>query len=171
MSFICGVFVRFFLRIDLKTKKILDAKFKSNGCGFAVAATDVLTDIIIGKRLTELHGADKKILQLQIEEKLGHFPAQREHCLELCLDALQSAFSEFRTFQVEEFAGEKALICTCFGISEETIENVIKKNSLEIVEEVTQKCGAGGGCGSCQPLIQDILDVFHNENYDIIENY
>ncbi len=170
-SFVCGVFVRFYLRIEFRTKKILEAKFKSNACGFTIAAADVLTEKIIGKRLTELHALDKEILNAQIEEELGKFSAHRAHCPLLCLDALQAAFADFRAFQIEEFTGEKALICTCFGVSEETIENVIKKNSLETVEEVTEICSAGGGCGSCQPLIQEILDVFQEENYVIIENY
>jgi NifU-like protein len=61
-------------------------------------------------------------------------------------------------FQIEEFTGEKALICTCFGVSEETIERVIANNRCETVEEVSQKCNAGSGCGSCQPLIQEIID-------------
>ncbi len=170
-SFICGAFVRVFLRIELKTKEILEAKFKSNGCGFAIAAADVLTEKIVGKRLIEIHKLDRKILQSQIEEELEKFSAHRAHCLQMCLDALQAAFADFRAFQIEEFTGEKALICTCFGVSEETIENVIKKNSLETVEEVAELCSAGGGCGSCQPLIQEILDVLQEENYVIIENY
>ena len=170
-SFVCGAFVRVFLRIELKTKKILEAKFKSNACGFAIAAADVLSEKIVGGKLTELHGLDKEILKARIEEELGKFSAHRAHCLPLCLDALQAAFADFRAFQIEEFTGEKALICTCFGVSEETVENVVKKNSLETVEEVTEICSAGGGCGSCQPLIQEILDVLHEENYGIIENY
>ncbi len=170
-SFICGAFVRVFVRIEVKTKEILEVKFKSNACGFAIAAADVLTEKVVGKKLIELHGLEKEILQSQIEKELENFPARRAHCLQLCLDALQAAFADFRAFQIEEFAGEKALICTCFGVSEETVENIIQQNSLENVEEVTKMCGAGGGCGSCQPLIQEILDISLEENYDIIKNY
>jgi NifU-like protein len=163
-SFVCGAFVRVYLRIELKTKKILDAKFNSNGCGFLIAAADVLTEKIVGERLVELHGLDKETLQANIERELEKFPAHRTHCLELCLEVLQAAFADFRAFQIEEFTGEKALICTCFGVSEETIENVIKENSLETIEEVTKICSAGGGCGSCQPLIQEILDIYQRES-------
>ncbi|CAN5633608.1 hypothetical protein BH18ACI1_BH18ACI1_18030 [soil metagenome] len=157
-SFVCGAFVRVHLRIELKTKEIIDAKFNSNGCGFLIAAADILSEKIVGKRLVELHGLDKETLQTNIESELGRFPAHRKHCLALCLEALQPAFADFRAFQIEEFTGEKALICTCFGVAEETIENVIKANALETVEEVTKACNAGGGCGSCQPLIQEIID-------------
>jgi len=108
---------------------------------------------------------DKSILQTQIKRELGEFSENREHCLELCLETLQLAFADFRNSQIEEFAGEKALICTCFGVSEETIESLIKENSLETVEEVTDACNAGGGCGSCQPLIQEIIDVVWREEF------
>lgn len=163
-SFACGAFVRFSLRIDIETKEILDAKFKSNGCGFMIAAADVLTEKVVGKKLVELHGLDKEILQSSIESKLEKFPTHRTHCLELCLEALQTAFANFRLLQIEEFAGEKALICTCFGVSEDVIENVIKENALLTVEEVSAVCNAGTGCGSCQFLIQELIDVFESEN-------
>ena len=76
-SFLCGTFVRVFLDIDIHTKEIREAKFKSNGCGFAIAAADVLTEKIVGKKLTELHGLDKKDLQNEIETELGIFDAHR----------------------------------------------------------------------------------------------
>ncbi|MGI8639330.1 MAG: iron-sulfur cluster assembly scaffold protein [Pyrinomonadaceae bacterium] len=161
-TFVCGAFVRLTLNIEIETKEIIDAKFKSNGCGFAIAAADILTEKIFGKKLIELHGLDKGILQAQIEGELEKFPAPRTHCLELCLEALQAALADFRAVQIEEFTGEKALICTCFGVSEETIENVIKANALTTVEEVTKACNAGGGCGSCQFLIQEIIDEITN---------
>ncbi len=158
-TFVCGAVLRLTLRIETNTKEILDARFQTNGCGFLIASVDVLTEKIIGKRLVELHGLDKQNLQTEIESELGTFENHRRHCLDLTFDALQTSFADFRVSQIEEFAGEKALICTCFGVSEETIEHLIKEKSLETVEEVTNACNAGGGCGSCQPLIQEIIDM------------
>ena len=163
-SFVCGTFVRFFLRIELETKEIVAVKFKSNGCGFMIAAADVLAEKIVGKKLIELHGSDREILQTSIESELEKFSAHRIHCLELCLEALQAAFADFRHFQIEEFSGEKALICTCFGVSEDTIESVIKENAPRTVEEVGAVCNAGTGCGSCQFLIQELIDVHRRES-------
>ncbi len=163
-SFACGTFVKLFLRIEKDSKQIVEAKFKTSGCGFMIAAAETLCETINGKKLVELHGLNKSVLQREIETELGKFPENRGHCLEVCLESLQEAFANFRQFQIEEFAGEKALICTCFGISEEAIENLIEKKSLSNIEEVTENCGAGGGCGSCQSLIQDILDVYWREN-------
>jgi NifU-like protein len=164
-SFVCGEFVRFFLEIDAETKQIREAKYKSNACGFALAVAEVLAEKICGKKLTELHGLENAELKTQIETALGAFPDSRTHCAEICFDALHAALNDFRSFQIEEFTGEKALICTCFGVSEEEIETVIEKNSIESVEEVTAVCNAGGGCGSCRMLIQELIDVHRNENF------
>ncbi|HEX8736727.1 MAG TPA: iron-sulfur cluster assembly scaffold protein [Pyrinomonadaceae bacterium] len=157
-SFVCGAAARFTLRIEKETKEIREAKYQTSGCGFLIAAAESLAEKIVGKKLTELHGFDRSALQRQIENETGKFPASRNHCAELCADALQAALADFRAAQLEEFTGEKALICTCFGVSEETIERAVAEYSLETVEQVIDVCKAGGGCGSCQPLIQDILE-------------
>jgi NifU-like protein len=157
-SFICGTALRFTLRIERETKEILEAGYQTSGCGFLIAAAETLAKKLAGKKLTELHGLDRAELQKQIENELDEFPDGRRHCLNLCLDALQAALADFRAAQVEEFTGEKALVCTCFGVSEETIERAVSEYSLETVEQVIEICNAGGGCGSCQPLIQDILE-------------
>ena len=157
-SFTCGCFVRVFLEIDAETKEIRDARYKTNGCGYAIAAAESLAAKIEGQRLTELHGLDHAGLLERIESELGSFPASRAHCAELAFDALQGALTDFRALQIEEFTGEKALICTCFGVSEETIRQVISAQQAETVEEVGDLCHAGTGCGSCRFLIQELID-------------
>ncbi len=164
-SFVCGTFVRFYLEIDAETKEIRDAKYKSNACGYALAAAEVLAENICGKRLTELHGLENDELKTEIENELGKFPDSRTHCAENCFDALHTALNDFRSRQIEEFTGEKALICTCFGVSEDEIESVIEKNKIESVEEVGAVCNAGTGCGSCRMLIQELIDIYTYENF------
>ena len=83
----------------------------------------------------------------------------REHCPKLACDALLAAIREFSDAARDEWLGEEALICTCFFVSERTIENEIAMRGLKTVAEVTGVCNAGGGCGSCHQLIQEILDT------------
>ena len=154
-SFICGSALRFTLRIE--EGKIVEAKFQTNGCGFMIAAADILTEIITNKQLAELHGLSD--FEKQIEELSGEFPEKRIHCLKLAIETLQAAFNDFRVAKLEEWSGEKALICTCFGISEETIERVVAENHCQTIEEVSKICNAGSGCGSCQSLIQEVIDL------------
>lgn len=154
-TFVCGSALRFTLRIE--ERKIVEAKFQTNGCGFMIAAADILAEMIIGKELAELHGLEG--FEKQIEADLGEFPEKRKHCLKLAIETLQAAFNNFRSAQLEEWSGEKALICTCFGVSEETIEKIVAENYCETVEDVSRICNAGSGCGSCQILIQEIIDT------------
>lgn len=154
-TFVCGCALRFSLQIA--ERKIIEAKFQTNGCGFLIAAADLLSEIVTGKELAELHGLEN--IENLINSQLGTFPESRAHCLKLSIETLQAAFNDFRSRQLEEFVGEKALICTCFGVSEETIEKVIADNYCETVEEVSRLCNAGSGCGSCQLLIQEIIDT------------
>ncbi|MDQ2747320.1 MAG: iron-sulfur cluster assembly scaffold protein [Acidobacteriota bacterium] len=164
-AWVCGAVVRFFLRIDGQSKKILEAKFQTNGCGYAIAAADILAEKIVGSCLNEIHGAEANVWRAIIEAALDIFPAPRTHCLELALKSVQNAFADFRVRQIEEFAGEKSLICTCFGVSEETIEKLIERAAPKTVEEVSALCNAGSGCGSCRFLIQELLDVQERENF------
>lgn len=158
VGLICGSFVRFYLRIDLATNEIVSATFKTNGCGFAIASADLLAERITGMDLMSLHGLDGSEYHEGLIAELGEFPAGRGHCLEIGLEALRAALADFRAFRIEEFRGEKALICTCFGVSEEKIEGVISELALETVEDVGDACNAGNGCGSCRMLIQEMLD-------------
>ena len=157
-NFSCGSFVRFSLVIDTETHTVTDASFSSNGCGFMVAAADILAEHVTKKDLTDLHGLDEAELNDNVYDRLGELPPNRRECVTGCVAALRAAFADHRARQIEEFHGEKALICTCFGVSEETIENLITTDLLETVDEVTTSCNAGGGCGSCRMLIQEMLD-------------
>ncbi|MCU0238524.1 MAG: iron-sulfur cluster assembly scaffold protein [Pyrinomonadaceae bacterium] len=156
-SFVCGSVLR--IKLQIIEQKIVDAKFQTNGCGYMISASDVLLEYIKNKQLNELNGLDNQTLRNIIETELNIFPNEKSHCLALTLETLHTAFNDFRSSQLEEFIGEKALICTCFGVTEETIENVVLQNDCETVEEVSRICNAGNGCGSCQPLIQEIIDT------------
>ena len=158
-SFDCGSFVAFTLRIDTGSKIVTAAAFRTNGCGYMVAAADVLADAVAGCHLAELHGLDENELQAKVAAKLDTFPDDRTHCIETCIEALRAAFADYRIRQIEEFQGETALICTCFGVSEATIELLVVTDPPTTVEKIAQRCNAGSGCGSCRMLIQEIIDA------------
>lgn len=157
-SFECGCFVRVSVAVSVPEKMIRDARFVTNGCGYMAAAADVVAQGICGRELSELHSLDEKFFSPLAERELGPLPPERSQCLKVVLEATRKALSDFRSFLIEEFRGEKALICTCFGVSEETIENYISVNLPDTVEQVTAGCRAGGGCGSCRMLIQEMID-------------
>lgn len=124
-----------------------------------IAVADHLIETIKDSKLADLHGLNKNELSQKLEAEFGPLPNDREQCVDVCIEALRAAFADYRVRQIEEFRGEMALICTCFGVSEETIEVHIERNAIETVSEVTRICNAGGGCGSCRMLIQEMIDT------------
>lgn len=85
------------------------------------------------------------------------FGPDSQNCVALASHALLDAIREYSNAARDDWAGDEALICTCFFVSERTIEHEIQTSGLTTVAEVTQACNAGGGCGSCHQLIQEIL--------------
>ena len=155
-SFVCGALLRFTLQVDSATQRIADAKFKATGCGYLIASASLTTELIRGMKMGEAAALNED----EIMRELGCVPPYKSHCIALCREALHAAAVNYRQTTLEEWTGEEALICTCFGVSEGRIETIIQSNSLRTVEQVTRACHAGAGCGSCQPLIQDILDDY-----------
>jgi len=56
---------------------------------------------------------------------------------------------------------EAEIICQCFQVSDDTIKSCIQSGNLDSIEEITEACGAGGGCQSCHMLLQLFLDQHH----------
>jgi NifU-like protein len=157
VNFTCGSFVRYSLVLD--DGVVTSATFSSNGCGYMLAAADVLAAFMTGRHLKELHGLMIESLQEQVVSQIGAIPAGRIECIGACISALRAAFADLRMRQVEEFRGEKALLCTCFGVTEETVDMLLRDIAVDTVRDVTRICRAGGGCcGSCTMMIQEMLD-------------
>jgi NifU-like protein len=157
-SLVCGAYATLSVRVEPKSGSIDTASFRTNGCGFMIAAADVLCDWLANKSLAELHGLNDHELLGVVSGELGEFSSHRSHCATTVFEALRAAMSAYRAKRIEEFQGEKALICTCFGVSEETVVSAIDESDLTEVDEVSDLCRAGSGCGSCRFLIQALID-------------
>jgi NifU-like protein len=160
-SFQCGAVVRISLHID-ESQRITEAKFKAAGCSVLVASASLLIDEVMGKTTGEAAAVGQHADTLK--EKLGALPAERSECLVLCCEALVAAIRNYSDSARDEWEGEEALICTCFCVSERTIEREIETRKLKTIAEVTAACSAGGGCRSCYPLIEDILEEVNRES-------
>lgn len=154
-SFQCGARLRLSLKID-ESLKIVDARFKATGCGYLVASASALTETL--KELTV--GRAAQLPRSAVTDWFEEFPPDRVQCARLCQEALLSALQDYHNSTRAEWTGDEALICTCFGVSEKTIERVVYERTLHTVKEVTRACNAGGGCGSCHPLIVDIIEDY-----------
>ena len=82
---VCLDRIRLTVRVEGET--LIDAKVKANGCAPTIAAASVLTELIIGRTLSELRSLARK----DIASALGHLPPAKSHCTALAIDALRAA--------------------------------------------------------------------------------
>ena len=139
-SLTCGAHVRFSIQVD-EAQRVSQARFRAVGCDALIAAASMLTEQVAGLTTAAAAG-------------IGNGETS---CAALARDALLDAIREYSNAARDDWAGDEALICTCFFVSERTIEREIQTRGLTTVAEVTKACNAGAGCGSCHQLIQEIL--------------
>lgn len=156
-SLICGATLRVSLRID-DSQRIIAARFRAAGCGFLVASASLLTDQIEGQTTGEA-AALALLPETSVRRQLGNLPPERDHCAALACQAVVAAIKAYSDSARDQWEGEEALICSCFCVSERTVEDAIQQGGLRTVAEVTTACRAGAGCRSCYSLIEDILEV------------
>lgn len=155
-SLACGDALRLSFKLD-ENKRIKEVKFKTFGCASAIASSSALTEMIKGKTLEEA----EKITNRDIAEYLGGLPEEKMHCSVMGREALSAAIANYRGQKVtkEEFE----VVCKCFGVTDKEIERAVRENDLKTVEQVTYYTKAGGGCGSCHPKIEAILERVRKE--------
>ncbi|MDL2236579.1 Fe-S cluster assembly scaffold protein NifU [Christensenellaceae bacterium OttesenSCG-928-K19] len=87
----CGDIMRIYLDIDDKTGIINDVKFKTFGCGAAVATSSMATELVKGKTVQQaLEVTNRAVL-----EALDGLPAQKIHCSMLAEEAIQAALWDY----------------------------------------------------------------------------
>jgi NifU-like protein len=146
----CGDAVRLYWLVDETTGKILDAKFKSFGCGTAIASSDVTAEMCIGRTVDEA----VKITNLDVEramrdeEDKPSIPPQKMHCSVMAYDVIKKAASVYKGVDMSLLEDE-GIVCECARVTLRTIKDVIRINDLKTVEEITQYTKAGAFCKSC----------------------
>lgn len=161
-SLACGDQLKIYLKI--KNGIVTDAKFQTFGCGSAVASSSILTEMIIGKPISEV----RKITNKDIADQLEGLPPEKMHCSVMGYEALEDALQGYEDYQdLEDIRADEEkkqkIVCTCFGVTENVIWDAIKQNGLKTVEEITNYTKAGGACGKCRGLIHDIIDTYYKK--------
>lgn len=157
-SLACGDALKLTFKLDADGR-IADAKFKTFGCASAIATSSVLTDLLKGKTIAEA----SKITNKDIANYLGGLPEQKMHCSVMGREALEAAIENYKGGGRAKHVLEGKVVCTCFGVTEKEIERVIRDNDLVTVEDVTNFCKAGGGCGGCHGEIEKIIEKVQGE--------
>jgi len=83
------------LYIKVKDNIITDVKFKTFGCGAAIATSSMITELAKGKTIEEA----KKISRADVADELGGLPPVKMHCSNLAADALKEAIKDYEAKQ------------------------------------------------------------------------
>jgi nitrogen fixation NifU-like protein len=85
----CGDMMRLYLKID--EGKVVDAKFRTFGCGAAIASSSMLTEMIKGKTVDEA----RAISNQHVADALDGLPAVKIHCSVMAEQAVKSALDDY----------------------------------------------------------------------------
>lgn len=86
----CGDLMTMYIKV--KNKRIEDIKFKTFGCGAAIATSSMTTELAKGKTIDEA----MKISRASVAESLGGLPKVKMHCSNLAADALHAAIEDYK---------------------------------------------------------------------------
>ena len=85
----CGDIMNFYIKV--KDNRLIDVKFKTFGCGAAIAVSSMISEMAMGKTIEEA----LKITNMDVAENLEGLPQNKLHCSNLGADALQAAIKSY----------------------------------------------------------------------------
>jgi len=87
---VCGDMMEMFIKVE--GDRLADVKFRTFGCGAAVATSSITTEMVKGKTI----GEAMEISNRSVAEALGGLPTQKLHCSNLAADALHEAIKDYQ---------------------------------------------------------------------------
>jgi nitrogen fixation NifU-like protein len=87
---VCGDMMTFYIKV--RDNKIEDVKFKTFGCGAAIAVSSMVSEMTLGKTVDEV----LKITNDDVAKALGGLPPNKMHCSNLGADALHKAIEDYK---------------------------------------------------------------------------
>lgn len=161
----CGDEMVLWLIIDPKTDKIKDCRWRTFGCGSAIASTSVLSEIVTEKGGMTVEQA-LKITAQDILKRLGGLPDRKIHCSVLGDKALQAAINDYfrKTGQHGRIitAGAK-VIDPKLNITERDIEEAVLEGA-KTLEDLRKKLKVGIGDEKVKIAVEELLH-FYREKY------
>jgi NifU-like protein len=151
-SIVVGDALRFY--ISVSGGKITQAKFQVFNCADQVAASSVLTEIVVGKTFAEA----KRIGPPDLCAQLGGLDHTALPPRLWALDGLRAAIAAYESDEVEADTELDPLLCRCFGIAEETARQAVRVSGCSTVDQVVGATGAGTGCGTCRADIPRLIE-------------
>ena len=164
----CGDAMKVWIKVDPETERIIDMKWKTFGCGSAIASTSIMSVMVTENGGMLLDDA-RAITPQKIMERLGGLPARKVHCSVLGDKALRSAINDWyrrqdRHDKIEVEQGrliDKKLRVTDLDIEEAVLDGA---TTLEKVQEKTK---VGIGDPSCIPEVEQLIRFYREKFFGV----
>jgi len=158
----CGDAVRLFWLVDEKTDTIIESKFKSFGCGTAIASSDAMAELCIGKKVDDaIHITNTEVEAfLRDDADTEAVPPQKMHCSVMAYDVIIEAAAQYKGVSRDEIVNAD-IVCECARKTRKDIVDAIREHNLQTVEEIVETTKAGSYCKSCvRPGGHEAKDVY-----------
>ncbi|MBU2566981.1 iron-sulfur cluster assembly scaffold protein [Patescibacteria group bacterium] len=161
----CGDVMRVWIKVDPKSERITDLKWKTFGCASAIAATSMMSVMVTENEGMTLDEA-RKLRPQDITFRLDGLPQRKIHCSVLGDKALRSAINDYlrkvgQTDRIEIEHGR--IIDKVLKITDHDIEEAVLEGA-DTLEKVQDKTKVGTGDPSCIPEVEQLIR-FYKEKY------
>ena len=158
----CGDAVRLFWLVDEATDTIKESKFKSFGCGTAIASSDAMAELCIGKKVDDaIHITNTEVEAfLRDDVDVEAVPPQKMHCSVMAYDVIIEAAAQYKGVTRDEIV-DADIVCECARKTRKDIVDAIREHNIQDVEEIISITKAGSYCKSCvRPGGHEPKDVY-----------
>jgi NifU-like protein involved in Fe-S cluster formation len=161
----CGDELRVWLKVDKDTQRITEFRWKTFGCGSAIASTSMASVMVSENGGLTLDEA-RALKPQDIMERLGGLPQRKFHCSVLCDKALRDAINDYyrRQEKFDKIQVESArIIDPVAKVTDRDIEEAVLEGALTI-EAVQAKTKVGIGNPGVLPAVEELIR-FYKEKY------
>jgi len=161
----CGDMMTVWIKIDPATERVTDMRWRTFGCGSAIASTSMHSVMVVedgGRTVDEALA----IRPQHIMERLGGLPNRKIHCSVLSDKALRSAVNDYfrKTNQIARITTEGVrVIDKVLKITDHDIEEAVLEGA-DTLEKVQSRTKVGTGDPSCVPEVEQLIR-FYKEKY------
>ncbi|MDQ7814298.1 MAG: iron-sulfur cluster assembly scaffold protein [Patescibacteria group bacterium] len=164
----CGDAMKVWIKADPQTERITDCKWKTFGCGSAIASTSMMSVMVTENGGMTLDEA-RQLKPQHIMERLGGLPARKIHCSVLGDKALRSAINDWyrrvgRLDKVEEGYGR--IIDQETKVTDKDIEHAVL-DGADTLEKVQAKLKVGIGNPACIPEVEQLMRFYRAKYFGV----
>lgn len=162
----CGDAMKVWIKVDQDKNKIIECKWRTFGCGSAIASTSIMSVMVTENGGMGLDEA-MKLKPQDIIDRLGGLPNRKIHCSVLGDKALRQAVNDYfrKSGRIDKIKTDNAVVLDKkLKITNKDIEEAVLEG-CDTVEKVQQKTKVGTGDPGCLPEVEKLVNYYVQRYY------